>query len=593
MSQAPTPAKDPIAQKQWYARAARYDATAIISSSPRLNFTITDIVTQRLQNSCGINVERSMGAGWEKALTRSIESVLERGDKYILFIDGDSVWSPGQLDKLYDLIENHTVDGHEIDAIFPVQCARNGEVPLAFAYMHYRIGPFDHSKPLTRVLHGHHGLTFVRTQCFRDMPRPWFEPVPGANGLWEQGRDADTSFWHKMGEADKVVACANEVSIGHIEAMVRVQDGPTVKCLPVTHIFENPAAFDDLRGPTIEDFAGSDDKRAPAPVGPDAESIEEQHQRSLSDLAEKRTKLPPRHDPCRPDKVIAFCLYGSDPQYVQGMLENIKLAPDIYPGWKVRVYCDHYAMQALTGMESPVEQYATWGDWTADGQSASKLKQTVKDVHSQAITWRFCNWGSHIDVELVPMQRIGRIAEESEGMFWRLFAAADERASHIIFRDADSRLNVREKAAVDAWIDSNEVMHVMRDHPHHARWAVMGGMWGIRGGVLPHIMEQILLWRQAGKGIMTRLYDQYFLASEVWPHLRHFALQHVGPMAGGGGVPFPKHEPWNGRHVGEQVQVAKESTIPMPIPGTGGDFVQDCIDHETAEAEKESRDATV
>ncbi len=47
-----------------------------------------------------------------------------------------------------------------------------------------------------------------------------------------------------------------------------------------------------------------------------------------------------------------------------------------------------------------------------------------------------------------------------------------------IVRDADSRLNVREKAAVDAWIASGRPFHVMRDHaaspPHADPWRHVG-----------------------------------------------------------------------------------------------------------------------
>jgi hypothetical protein len=44
-----------------------------------------------------------------------------------------------------------------------------------------------------------------------------------------------------------------------------------------------------------------------------------------------------------------------------------------------------------------------------------------------------------------------------------LWVAADADVDRFIVRDADSRLNSREKAAVDAWIASGATFPIMRD----------------------------------------------------------------------------------------------------------------------------------
>ena len=46
-------------------------------------------------------------------------------------------------------------------------------------------------------------------------------------------------------------------------------------------------------------------------------------------------------------------------------------------------------------------------------------------------------------------------------------------------KDLDYRLSLRETAAVQEWLDSNMIFHVMRDHPLH-RMKVPAGMWGIK-----------------------------------------------------------------------------------------------------------------
>mgnify|MGYP006292180853 FL=1 len=44
-------------------------------------------------------------------------------------------------------------------------------------------------------------------------------------------------------------------------------------------------------------------------------------------------------------------------------------------------------------------------------------------------------------------------------------------------RDADSVLNIRERAAVDDWLASGAAFHVMRDHPVHCD-LMLAGMGG-------------------------------------------------------------------------------------------------------------------
>lgn len=69
-------------------------------------------------------------------------------------------------------------------------------------------------------------------------------------------------------------------------------------------------------------------------------------------------------------------------------------------------------------------------------------------------------------------------ATEQNGMMWRFNLVALGRFERVIFRDADSRLTVREKLAVDAWMKSAKPLHIMRDHPFH-RYPILGGMFGL------------------------------------------------------------------------------------------------------------------
>ena len=65
------------------------------------------------------------------------------------------------------------------------------------------------------------------------------------------------------------------------------------------------------------------------------------------------------------------------------------------------------------------------------------------------------------------------------GMFWRFLPFNDKNVDIFIVRDTDSRINLREEKAVNEWLESDKLLHVMRDHPHHY-YKILGGMWGYK-----------------------------------------------------------------------------------------------------------------
>jgi hypothetical protein len=74
-------------------------------------------------------------------------------------------------------------------------------------------------------------------------------------------------------------------------------------------------------------------------------------------------------------------------------------------------------------------------------------------------------------------------------MQWRFLPNDDEDVELFIVRDIDSRITEREKVSVDEWVESEKILHIMRDHPHHG-YHILGGMWGIKGNLIP-ITEMI------------------------------------------------------------------------------------------------------
>ena len=179
---------------------------------------------------------------------------------------------------------------------------------------------------------------------------------------------------------------------------------------------------------------------------------------------------------------IAFSLFGSAPIYLHGALRNAELAPGLYPGWRVVVYCAKDVPRA--------EQM--------------KLSKLGADVRGP--------------VEGIPNE-----------MFWRFAVADDTSFERFIVRDCDSRLSRREAQAVKEWVESGLDWHSMRDHPHH--WLPLGGgLWGGKTGVLKPGMTALI----KASGLAKRPYkrgdgyslDQTFLSRFVWPLAKRSCLQH-------------------------------------------------------------------
>ena len=142
-------------------------------------------------------------------------------------------------------------------------------------------------------------------------------------------------------------------------------------------------------------------------------------------------------------KYLSFSLWGDSPMYNIGAIKNAESWKDIYPEWEMVVFYDD----------------------TVPTETIEKL--------------------DNLGVETIKMD------DSIYGCFWRFLAADFDDCEYVIFRDSDSRLSQREYLAVVEWIESGKTLHVMRDHPYHRipcgndRLGILGGMWGIKGNVLP------------------------------------------------------------------------------------------------------------
>ena len=170
-------------------------------------------------------------------------------------------------------------------------------------------------------------------------------------------------------------------------------------------------------------------------------------------------------------KLICFSLWGDNPTYTVGAIKNADLAKKHYPGWICRYYIADCVpkdiVDEILSRDNTEIMYMGKGDWTA--------------------------------------------------MFWRFLPASHSDCEMMLSRDTDSRLNSREAAAVNEWLDSGKAFHIMRDHPAHET-EILGGMWGVRGDILANMEDMI---KDSGLEV-----DQNFLRNDVYPLIKNDCCVH-------------------------------------------------------------------
>jgi len=200
--------------------------------------------------------------------------------------------------------------------------------------------------------------------------------------------------------------------------------------------------------------------------------------------------------------VIAFSLWGKQPRYLLGLLQNALMAPVIYPGWELRCYLD----------DSVPADYVI------------ALEQLGVDVRRQ------------------PAGQSLR-----ERLCWRFQVANDPGVGYFLCRDADSVINPREEQAVREWLDSGRWFHTMRDWWSHTD-LMLAGMWGGVAGVLPPLAPMLLAYHSGA--VETANIDQWFLRDRVWCMVRQSCLIHDRCFSLHDSQPIPCLQPGQTDHVG-------------------------------------------
>jgi hypothetical protein len=188
----------------------------------------------------------------------------------------------------------------------------------------------------------------------------------------------------------------------------------------------------------------------------------------------------------RTKKIISFSVWGNNEGYANGAVENARLIPKIYPGWKGRFYVDPLVPRLVLA-----ELY----------DLGCEIVHKPESIDNLGLYWRF------------------------EPMY------DDPSIERFIVRDTDSRINVREAQAVKEWEESKLPFHIIRDNNEH-NIRICGGMWGAKAGIIPHWkmlveswIEQIKPDNKNPRGIYHGT-DQEFLGRVIWPFIEKSHIAH-------------------------------------------------------------------
>ena len=207
-------------------------------------------------------------------------------------------------------------------------------------------------------------------------------------------------------------------------------------------------------------------------------------------------------------KVVGFTFYeptagenavGEDKslrEYFEGIQENVDLVRKFYgPEWVVRVY---YQVSSNSS--------------TLDKLCDLTCSEPSLDICDANYNPRLGN-----TTILFPL-------------LWRFLPVIDVNVDLFLSRDLDSRINPREVAAVQEFLNSDKDLHVMRDHPAHSAF-MMGGTWGAK---VNHQRDNFLVaFKKLFKDAIAYIdrvsgggYDQIALVRYVWPWGKKVAISH-------------------------------------------------------------------
>ncbi len=185
--------------------------------------------------------------------------------------------------------------------------------------------------------------------------------------------------------------------------------------------------------------------------------------------------------------VVSFCLWGTNPHYLNGAESALESVHTLYPDWESWIYIAE---------DVPNESIA---------RLTEKASRVIRMTRGHGR----------------KLRNSATTQFQFEPAFWRFLPASDPSVSKLLVRDSDSPVTPREVAAVNEWLASGKGFHIMRDHPKH-EYPILAGLWGTDTALLRDIDQLIRKWNRFDYYGC----DQTFLAKIIYPHVRKHAYIH-------------------------------------------------------------------
>ena len=179
--------------------------------------------------------------------------------------------------------------------------------------------------------------------------------------------------------------------------------------------------------------------------------------------------------------VISFSVWGSGTSYSYGVLDNCVQIKKQMPTFKAWVYYNNTI--------------------------SKEVKKCLEKLDN---------------VRLIKMPD----KNDKKNTMWRFLPAFDPKVNILLVRDADSRIEIREIAAIIEWLQSDKDFHIMRDHPMHRR-KVLAGMWGCRNQILVPFKKEYEDYLKKPFTLGNWIVDELFLQNHIYPHIVGKAFIHA------------------------------------------------------------------
>lgn len=167
----------------------------------------------------GIPLTVSGGVYYGQCMQKMLEQLCETDCQYAVTVDGDSLFTAQQLQRLLSIISQED----DIDAIAGFQL-RRGKTDLLGTIGNGQTQVDWEGYPI-KVRTAHFGLTVIDLEKLRTTPKPWFCATPNKDGMWEDDKiDDDVNFWLQWEKAGHSIFMDPATRIGHLEEMVAIYD---------------------------------------------------------------------------------------------------------------------------------------------------------------------------------------------------------------------------------------------------------------------------------------------------------------------------------------------------------------------------------